>query len=445
MTARRRVLHAASIAIALAISVSTLPSLQPTTPIVDLTRVTARSTQTFGVILGVKETAEGRVLVNDAGRRQLWRLDSTLSKSTLVADSAPGTSTSYGRMGVPFVRWLGDTVAMADVDAEALLLRDASGAVKRSVALPIGGRGGVGPFFRSWSGVDVRGRLIFRSPPTTVSRPVLDANGAPTGVFSMSTQNGDSANILRFDMDARRIDTLGAIQQVAGGFRVVQGRDGRDQNYLTVNPLRSIDDWSVLSDGTLAIVRGHDYHVDWILPNGSAAASAKLPFDWRRLTDDEKQKLIDSAKIAEAKRFPPVNPNTPAAFAGAGGGANRDGGSGRSGGGGEADGRPQAPPPLITEYVPLKEMADYYPPIRAGALMPDLDGNVWVLPTTSAQSRQGELVYDVINPRDGLQKRVRLPLGRSIVGFGRRGVVYLSAGSMTQGFTLEKVSLPPRP
>lgn len=54
MTARRRVLHAASIAIALAISVSTLPSLQPTTPIVDLTRVTARSTQTFGVILGVK-------------------------------------------------------------------------------------------------------------------------------------------------------------------------------------------------------------------------------------------------------------------------------------------------------------------------------------------------------------------------------------------------------
>jgi hypothetical protein len=50
---------------------------------------------------------------------------------------------------------------------------------------------------------------------------------------------------------------------------------------------------------------------------------------------------------------------------------------------------------------------------------------VWILPTSSAQSKAGELVYDVVNNRGELTHRVRLPLGRSISGFGHNGVVYL--------------------
>jgi hypothetical protein len=70
--------------------------------------------------------------------------------------------------------------------------------------------------------------------------------------------------------------------------------------------------------------------------------------------------------------------------------------------------------------------------------MADLDGNLWILPTTSAQSKQGELVYDVVNPKKGLFQRVRMPLGRSIAGFGKGGVVYLQSGDRTNGFYLER-------
>jgi hypothetical protein len=74
----------------------------------------------------------------------------------------------------------------------------------------------------------------------------------------------------------------------------------------------------------------------------------------------------------------------------------------------------------------------------------DLDGNLWILPTTSAQSKKGELVYDVVNPKSGLIQRVRLPLGRSITGFGTGGVVFLVSGDRTNGFYLERTRVPAR-
>ena len=93
------------------------------------------------------------------------------------------------------------------------------------------------------------------------------------------------------------------------------------------------------------------------------------------------------------------------------------------------------------EFVPLSQIPDYYPPIRQTSAMPDLDGNLWILTTTSAQSQRGELVYDVVNPKQGLFRRVRMPLGRSVAGFGKNGVVYLQSGDRTNGFYLERVKL----
>ena len=91
--------------------------------------------------------------------------------------------------------------------------------------------------------------------------------------------------------------------------------------------------------------------------------------------------------------------------------------------------------------VPISDIPDYYPPIHDNSAMADLDGNLWILPTTSAQSQRGELVYDVVNPKKGLFQRVRMPVGRSIAGFGKGGVLYLQSGDMTNGFHLERVKL----
>ena len=93
------------------------------------------------------------------------------------------------------------------------------------------------------------------------------------------------------------------------------------------------------------------------------------------------------------------------------------------------------------ENVPLRQIPDYYPAIRPFAAKTDLDGNLWILPTTSAQAKAGELIYDVVNNRGVLFQRVRLPLGRSIAGFGRNGVVYLMYRDGTTGWYLERTKI----
>src|SRR5204863_1103164 len=69
------------------------------------------------------------------------------------------------------------------------------------------------------------------------------------------------------------------------------------------NPMPTVDDWAVLSDGSVALIRGRDYHIDWKRPDGSVASSPKISYDWQRLSDDDKVAVIDSAKKAiEAMR-----------------------------------------------------------------------------------------------------------------------------------------------
>jgi len=98
-------------------------------------------------------------------------------------------------------------------------------------------------------------------------------------------------------------------------------------------------------------------------------------------------------------------------------------------------------PPLADVYR-ANPISDYAPPIRANATMADLDGNVWILPRVSTFSRQGELVYDVVNANGELFQRARLPLGRAIAGFAPGGVVYLTSGDMANGYYLEQTRLP---
>ena len=64
-----------------------------------------------------------------------------------------------------------------------------------------------------------------------------------------------------------------------------------------INPIPEVDDWAVLPDGTIAIVR-KDYHVDFVDADGKRTSAPKIPFDWQRLTDSAKVAVIDSAKAA---------------------------------------------------------------------------------------------------------------------------------------------------
>ncbi|HEX4683427.1 MAG TPA: hypothetical protein VH277_11995 [Gemmatimonadaceae bacterium] len=406
--------------------VAQFPPVKPAVqgvPVIELPAATRRSSIPLKNPLGIRALSSGSLLVNDAGARQIKLFDSTLSEATTVRDSAAGSSNSYGPRPVPLIQYLGDSSLLADNDAGSLLVLGPTGQVARAMAPAHPGM--LLGLNLDFGGVDDRGRIVFsdhlREPPRGIAGGV---GYAP-----------ESSAVIRVDFDARHADTLARVKTWPSTMMVrMNGGPVR----FTSDPAPLIDEWAMLSDGSIAIVRGQDYHIDWIHADGAAHSTQKLPFDWKRLTDVDKQRLIDSVREVESPKLsialsqrragPPPDDGA--------------GGVGRSGGRGNGGAVIQGPP-VPVEYVPppLDRIFDYYPPIRRHALMPDLDGNLWILPTSTAQSKHGELVYDVVNVRGGFH-RVRIPPGRSVIGFGRGGLVFLQAGDKTNGFYLERTTVP---
>ena len=424
--------------------------IQKGIPLIDLPPATARATETFGAILGVRQAGDGKVLVNDAVRHQLKLFDSTLTTATVVLDSAPGFSNSYGPVGLPLIPFVGDSSLFVDWNAQTLVVLDERGHVARGLALP------ATRDFRSatnaGTGVDAKGRLVFRAIRAPTQRAAAPGMQYP-----------DSIAIVRADLDQRRVDTVARFARPLMKVTTEKYSDGSSGQVYAIDPLQSVDEWAVLSNGAVAIVRGHDYHIDWIQPDGTLSSTAKLPFEWKHFTDDDKQRLADSVRGAQNAllalgypyaelrlRFPvPCDMGRGGSAAGATGR-----GGGRSGGDGSpppaaADctmmtsgaGRNMNPLPSFVDLMRAGPVADYDPPLRAGGTVADRDGNVWILPRAAKLSQHGELVYDVVNAKGELVERVRLPLGRAIAGFGAGGVVYLTSGDQSSGFTLERTTL----
>jgi hypothetical protein len=187
---------------------------------------------------------------------------------------------------------------------------------------------------------------------------------------------------------------------------------------LVINPFITSDEWAMLTDGSIAVVRSHDYHIDWLYPDGMKKSTPKMPFDWKRYSDEDKQLKADSAKEAIQKQLE-TSLKTQSANLPPG----------------------MKMPQVSVELVPTSEFPDYFPPISPGSVQADLENHVWILPTTSLQAHNG-FTYDVIN-RDGeIIERVQLPLGRVIAGFGPGGAVYLAHTDGTSTF-LERARLRP--
>ncbi len=252
-------------------------------------------------------------------------------------------------------------------------------------------------------GFDAKGRLIYRSQLRPNFRPTPTPSGSQK--MELTPMNADSAPILRGDFDTRTVDTLAWMKTPS------QGRMGMEMKEnlaggppsitmrLLINPFQMSDEWSVLSDGTIAIVRVHDYHIDWIDPDGTPRTSPKMPIDWRRYTDAEKQQRVDSIKkVAEDQIQRAIKSQAGAAA-------------------------PQMK--MDVSIVPDSEFPSFWPPILPGSVLADLDGHLWILPTTSTNSANG-FTYDVINRNGEAFERVQLPKGHVLVGFGPHNVVYLT-------------------
>jgi hypothetical protein len=441
----------------IAVLAATTLSAQQGPAIRQLGATVATSSEAFGQNLTLRHLKNG-VLVNDVQNRRLLYLDNNLANPTVVADTTPETGTAYAGRTAGLVSYKGDSSLFIDPASLSMLVIDGSGKLTGKV-MSVPRSQDVGFMVATGgAGYDPSGSFVYRGMPRPVMRPpAQSANGAP--VFS-APEIPDSTAVVRVNMATRALDTLGFVKTPKIKMNMESLPNGGMRMSSMINPLPMVDDYALLPDGSVALIRGRDYHIDWVRPNGTRESSAKIPFDWRRLSDEDKVAFLDSVK-AQRERMG-ANAPMPAGMSGTpniqmqfGGGGGGGGGGGRQqiqmGDGAQPRPRPDgaggapgaaapggqttvqgggpgglSPAPLV--FVGPEELPDYQPVFFSGASRVDGEGRIWIR-TVPTKALPGGPVYDVIDGKGALVERVQVPADRSIVGFGAGGVVYLRVGT----------------
>jgi hypothetical protein len=401
-------------------------------PVRPLGPVLATSVEPFASVSQVRALPGGRVIMHDLTGRRVVMLDSTFQHVTVIADTTSATGMAYGSRLGGIIAYRGDSTLFVDPQSISMLMIDPSGTIGRTMAAPlpnevnqlIGGQNGT-------PGFDAQGRLVYRAQFRLASGAQRFGGG---GAFAMPVLP-DSSYVVRVDLKTRKVDTAAVFRIPKIGVSV-----SRDDNtggisvITTVNPLPWTDDWALLSDGTLAVVRGQDYRVDFVAADGKVTSTPKLPFEWQRLSDEDKAAVIDSARgqmdkiraaqIAQAQSMNAnITVNAPDTSKSGRQRPQSDGANNATitlGGRGGGMAVNFSMPPV--SFVSPSEMPDYRPAFRQGAALGDLAGNLWI---RTSKSVNGGTVYDVVSNKGELTDRILIPPGRVIAGFGPGGVVYM--------------------
>src|SRR5258705_12882787 len=258
--------------------------------------VTATSNEVFGVNIFVRHLKDG-VLVNDVANRRLLLFDTALTKFTVVADSTPATANAYSGRSGGLIAYKADSTLFVDAQSMSMLVIDPTGKVGRVMSVPRSQDAMVlGNSMLGAPAFDGSGKLVYRGMPRPMFRPErVAAPGSGAGAPAFSPPDiPDSAAILRIELATRQVDTVGYVKTPKVKLDIQRDDNGRVSITSQINPLPVVDDFGVLSDGSIGIVRGRDYHIDFIRPDGKRESAAKIPFEWRRLTDEDKVAFLDS-------------------------------------------------------------------------------------------------------------------------------------------------------
>ena len=451
----RKYLLLATLVGSTAIQAQTLPPVRP------LGATVARSTEPMGAVTTAVPLPGGKVLVNDAIKRRVLLLDSTFSQVTVVADSTSSTANAYGARPGGLLSYRGDSALFVDPASMSMLVINTEGKITRVMSAPrpqdvgflVGGPNGS-------PGFDAKGRLVYRAQPMRMGGPGGAGRSGAGGTTTFTPEFPDSVPVVRFDLSARSVDTAGFFKIYRPQMSITQTASGGMMMSSKQNPIPTVDDWALLSDGTIAIVKGADYSIHWVDPDGSKRSTGKVPYEWQRLDEDGKTALLDSARKAleearERAQAQIAAGGNPMIMAGAGAEVTTRvavGGGGAAapparGGGAPGDGRggpPGAPGGMRIELPPINlvnadELPDYRPAFTAGSSRGDLDGNLWVR-TTSPVGNEGP-IYFVINKKGEVIDRVQLPQGRTLVGFGRSGDIYLAIRDAEGNARIERAKI----
>lgn len=333
---------------------------------VRLERPDASASEEFADIRGIRELADGTLLVSDYLDQRVVRLDLVTGSVRPVVRE--GSGPTEARLPTLLIPARGDSTLLVDLGNSRLQLFDGTGRIVGSI--PVTAHGGMGV-----RGVSATGELYFAVPAWS------EGPGALTN---------DSVRIVRWNPGT------GARAQVA----VIQGdrmrSDAREPSRVPRIPIvgyAAQDAWLVDDDGALRIVRGGDYRVESHRTGRAATIGDSHRYPTPAVTQAERERFVH--------RFSAQSPT-----------------SGRGPGGGLG----QAPMPSEQELAALvkgTQFAERHPYFDPSRLVAAPSGQLWV----GRPAIEGEPVrYDRFDREGRLVGAVELRPGRRVMAVTRLGV-----------------------
>lgn len=361
----------------LATALSSLLAAQPPRPRA-LGRPILEGAEPFSGILDVRETESGALIVLDAKDNLLYHVPANMATVTKVSREGSGPL-EYRRI-MTLVRRGADSTLAYDVLNARFLVIDGKGAPGGTISLRDAAGGmPVGP--AQVRGYDREGRLYFQ--------------GIKVSMGKAGPAVSDTTYILRLDPRNKRTDTLGIARMGMPGMKMSGDmQKGTGNVALTMPAFPSVDEWALMPNGQVLLVRGANYQMELL---GGAEGTRRLPpvpYVPVKVTAVDKTKVREQLKQAQTEM------KKAAASAASAVGA-------------------RGPLPGMAMLEP-----DVWPPVKPafgqGALKVAPDGEIWVQLHRDASIEKA--LYDVFSPDGKLKFRVELPEKSSLVGFGAKSI-----------------------
>ena len=363
---------AASIAAAVAASIA-LAVLAPSVSAQFTAEMEVEFPEGFGLLSNVRELPDGRVLVADPLGQILAALD--MDAGTMDMWGREGGGPREYRQPDAVYALPGDSTLLVDLGNGRLMVIAPDGSFVRSRPIAVGGGATPG----NPGGMQI-----------AIPR-VVDGEGRiyfPLRAFGGSE---DSTAIARVGWASDVVETVARYKP-----REVQQSGSGGRISIQALPMSPEDDWAVGLDGTIALVRAADYHVDVIHPDGRVSKGPEVDHTRIRPRDAEKQAWLDDAASSGLSiRMSFGGGQQEVQFSRGGPGGNRS--------------------------IDDLDWPDRMPSFRSGSTRIDPEGRIWV----GRSTRAGEpSLFDIFDGEGRPIAQVTLDPNSSIVGFGADGALY---------------------
>jgi hypothetical protein len=340
---------------------------------IPLNRPSAVLNHEFTQVASALELPDGRLLITD--RKEEAVMVANLATGRIEPVGRKGSGPAEYRMPGRLARWRGDSVMMVDQGNARIAIIGPDLRIHRSFVLSVPGLpANVGP-----RGIDARGRMYGLVPRWALFRN------------ETWPERGDSAPIVRVTAPGQRAEVVTWVILTADPGPVKKG--------LPYVPFSPEDVWNMAPDGRLAIVRSHDYHVEWVTTDGRVTRGPANAFQRIPVTRGD--------RIAYTRHF--MENSTI---------------GGRGGAGTMPSGESPLPPEML-EQKEIERLADVNPfatekaPITDAMPLISPGGELWVERSVPERALPR---WDVFDGTGKLVRRYQLPGGRRLIAVGKEAV-----------------------